>query len=362
MRAASIVLGLVLLLPGTSLRAQAGDSTVLSRFCADSARRVGQGALVGRVRSAEDGAPLAGVAVVLRWDELGVERATGQATITPHTQAAVTDDQARYRFCAVPRYTPLLLQAQAADRRSGAVEVRLGDEPVFVRGLTLSLAAQTDSGARGTATLIGEVVTSVGQPVRGARANVDGAAGEAVSNDTGVFVLPQLPAGTQTLIVRAIGYLPKRLSVELRANSSGAATVVLDQTVRMLDSVRVLARRYATRQAFQAAFEQRQRASPGGSFLDEERIGAHVYANTADIFRTIRGLTVSPDGIVSVSRGAGSLTDALCVPMLILDGVQMQTTLDIVRPQEIRAIEVYRGSETPVQYNDPCGAILIWTK
>jgi hypothetical protein len=71
---------------------------------------------------------------------------------------------------------------------------------------------------------------------------------------------------------------------------------------------------------------------------------------------------VSPDGVVSVSRGAASLTDARCVPLLIVDGLQVETTLDIVRPQEIRGIEIYRGSETPVQYNDPCGAIVIWTK
>jgi hypothetical protein len=351
-----------LALPAAALRAQAADSSVLARFCADSARRAGQGALVGRVRSAEDDAPLAGVAVVLRWEEIGVDRATGQATLTPHTVSAVTDDQARYRFCAVPRYTPLLVQAQAADRRSGAIEVRLEDEPVFVRGLTLSLGVVVDSGARGTATLLGEVVTPSGQPVRGARVNVDAAVGEAVSNDTGVFVLPRLPAGTQTLIVRAIGYLPKRVSVELKANTTSAAAITLDQTVHMLDSVRVLARRSRSREAFQAELEQRKSASAGGTFLDEQHIDARVYASTADIFRTIRGLTVSPDGVVSVTRGSGSLTDALCVPLLIVDGVQMQTTLDIVRPHEIRAIEVYRGAETPVHYNDPCGAILIWTK
>lgn len=345
-----------------ALGAQAADSSVLAMFCPDSVRSPGQGALVGRVRSAEDDAPLAGVAVVLRWEDLAVDRATGQATVTPRTLSRVTDAQARYRFCAVPRFTPLLVQAQAVDRYSGAVGVRLEGEPVFVRRLTLSLGMVSDSGARGTATLLGEVVTATGIPVRGARANVDGAAGEVATNDTGVFVMPQLPAGTQTLIVRALGFLPKRVTVELKVNATSAATVVLDQTVRMLDSVRVLARRYDSRQRFEADFEQRKRAAPGGTFLDERRIEGRVYASTADIFRNVRGLTVSPDGIVSVARGSGSLSDALCVPLLIVDGIQMQTTLDIVRPQEIRAIEVYRGAETPVQYNDPCGAIVIWTK
>ena len=258
-RILTVLAALALALHASTLGAQAADSSVLAMFCPDGVRSADQGALVGRVRSAEDGTPLSGVAVVLRWDEIGVDRASGRATLTPQSRHTMTDDQARYRFCAVPRYTPVLVQAQAADRRSGAVALRLEDEPVLVRALSLSLITAADSGARGTATLLGEVITATGQPVRGARAVVDAAAaGEAVANDTGVFALSQLPAGTQTLIVRALGYLPKRLSVELRAGATSGVTVVLDQTVRMLDSVRVVARRGRTDAAWQAAFDQRR--------------------------------------------------------------------------------------------------------
>lgn len=347
----------------SGLPAQAGDAALLARFCGDTARRADLGALVGRVRGAEDGAPLAGVTVVARWNDVGVDRAKGSATLTPRTVAAVSDSQARYTFCALPRYTQLVVQVQAGNRASGVIELRIADEPVLVHGFSLSLPAQTDSEPRGTATVLGEVVSLTGEPVKDARVNLNGASASVVSNDTGVFVLPNLPGGSQTLIVRRLGYLPKRIPVELRPGATTPVTVVLDKTVQVLDSVRVLARRFNSQEEFVAQFEQRKRASPGGVFFTEEYLSRRIYSETSDIFRNIAGLTVSPDGVVSLTRGAASMMDDRCVPALFIDNIKMETTLDIVRPHEIRGIEIYKGAATvPPQYNDPCGAIVIWTK
>ncbi len=353
------VLSLVL---SSGSAAQDADPQLLARFCGAVVQNADHAALVGRVRDAETGHGLAGVTVVARWEELGVDRTTGSATKTPHTLAAVSDGEAVYRFCAVPRYTPLALQAQAADRMSGAIEIQIAAQPIFVRGISLSLGAAFVNGS-GTATLVGEIVSGVGQPVRQARVTLDGAIGEATSNDTGVFVLPRMPAGTRTLVVRALGFLPKRVAVDLRAAATSGVTVVLDQTVQMLDSVRVLARRSTSGAAWGAAFEARKRASAGGTFLEERDLVRRVYSETADIFRTVRGLTVSPDGVVSLTRGAMTMGDDRCVPAFFLDNLKMESTLDIVRPHEIKAIEIYLGAGTvPPEYNDPCGAIVIWTK
>jgi hypothetical protein len=359
----TLALTATLLLAPSPASAQAGDAALLDRLCPDSARRAGLGALVGRVRNADDDAPLAGVAVVLRWDELGVDRASGAATSTPHTLASVSDGQALYRFCALPRYTPLVMQAQVGDRNSGAVEVRLADEPIFVRPLSLSLRAATaDTGAAG-ATLVGEVVTLSGQPVRNAQAQIDGAAGRAATNDTGVFVLARQPTGTQTLVVRALGYLPKRVSVELRPKAINGATIVLDRTVQMLDSVRVLAKRYTSDEAWLAGFEQRKRATAGGTFLGDAELTRHNYAQTSDLFRNIAGLSVSPDGVVALSRGAATMAEGRCVPALYVDNMRLDSTLDILSPRDIKAVEIYRGPGTaPPEYNDLCGAIVIWTR
>lgn len=353
----------MLVIAPSALPAQAGDAALLARFCGDTARRADLGALVGRVRGAEDDTPLAGVTVVARWNDVGVDRATGSATLTPRTVAAVSDGQARYTFCALPRYTQLIVQVQAGDRASGAMELRIADETVLVHGFSLSLRAQTDSEPRGTATVLGEVVSLTGEPVKDARVNLNGGTASVVTNDTGVFVLPSLPGGSQTLIVRRIGYLPKRIAVELRPGAATPVTVVLDRTVQVLDSVRVLARRFNSQKEFLEQFDQRKRASPGGVFLTEEYLARRIYSETQDIFRNIAGLSVSPDGVVSLTRGAASLTADRCVPALFIDNIKMETTLDIVRPHEIRGIEIYKSAGTvPPQYNDICGAIVIWTK
>ena len=352
-----------LLIAPLALHAQAGDSALLKRFCGDTLHKPDVGALVGRVRNADDGTPLAGVTVVVRWNEVGVDKSSGSMSIVPRTLASVSDAQALYRFCAVPRYTPLVAQMQAGDRSSGVVDLQIADEPVLVHGFSLSLRAQNDSEPRGTAAILGEVVTSNGEAVRDARVNLDGLSSTVVSNDTGVFMLPRLPGGSQTLIVRRIGYLPKRVGVELREGATAALTVVLDKSVQVLDSVRVLAKRYDSQEEFVAEFEKRKRASPGGIFYDEEYLRRRVYSETSDIFRNIAGLTVSPDGVVSLTRGAASLSDSRCVPALFIDNVKMETTLDIVRPREIRGVEIYRGAAAvPPAYNDLCGAIVIWTK
>jgi hypothetical protein len=234
---------------------------------------------------------------------------------------------------------------------------------VLVHGFSLSLRAQSDSEPHGTAGILGEVVTSNGEPVRDARINLDGLSSSVISNDTGVFVLPRLPAGSQTVIVRRIGYLPKRIGVELRDGATAALTVVLDKSVQVLDSVRVTAKRYSSQEEFLAEFEQRKRASPGGIFYTEEYLRGRVFRDTPDIFRNIAGLTVSPDGVVSLTRGAASLTDSRCIPALFIDNVKMDTPLDIIRPHEIRGIEIYKSAASvPPAYNDPCGAIVIWTK
>ncbi|MDB4882512.1 MAG: TonB-dependent receptor plug [Gemmatimonadetes bacterium] len=363
MRSLTVCIAATLVLAPVVIQAQAGDTAMLRRFCGDTLHKPETGALVGRVRSADDGTPLAGVTVLVRWNEVGVDKSSGSVSAVPRTLASVTDAQALYRFCALPRYTPLVAQTQAGDRNSGIVDLKIADEPVLVHGFSLSLRAQSDSEPRGTATILGEVVTPTGEAVRDARVNLDGLSSSVISNDTGVFMLPRLPPGSQTVIVRRIGYLPKRIAVELREGATTALAIVLDKTVRVLDSVRVIGKRYSSQEEFLAEFEQRKRASPGGIFYTEEYLRRHVYRDTPDIFRNIAGLTVSPDGVVSLTRGAASLTDSRCVPALFIDDIKMDTTLDIVRPHEIRAVEIYKSAASvPPMYNDPCGAIVIWTK
>jgi hypothetical protein len=68
-------------------------------------------------------------------------------------------------------------------------------------------------------------------------------------------------------------------------------------------------------------------------------------------------------------RSAG--LGGMCGPSIYLDGARITmgsglTLNDVINPENIEAIEVYRGpSEVPPMYNDDraaCGVVLIWTR
>ena len=52
-----------------------------------------------------------------------------------------------------------------------------------------------------------------------------------------------------------------------------------------------------------------------------------------------------------------------CVPLVYLDDVPVQVEwLENVVPNRIAGLEVYSGAGSPIQYNNPCGVILVWTR
>ena len=57
-----------------------------------------------------------------------------------------------------------------------------------------------------------------------------------------------------------------------------------------------------------------------------------------------------------------------CRPDLVLDGVPLRPLAslaidDYLTSQEVEAIEVYRGVETPFRFgSSPCGAVVVWTR
>jgi hypothetical protein len=51
-----------------------------------------------------------------------------------------------------------------------------------------------------------------------------------------------------------------------------------------------------------------------------------------------------------------------CAANVVIDGMQHQD-INLVRPQDVGAMEIYRGSAgAPVEYDSACGVIVIWTK
>jgi hypothetical protein len=174
-----------------------------------------------------------------------------------------------------------------------------------------------------------------------------------------------VPAGTQTLEVRAIGYAPERRPLVLAADADTALQIRLTTVSRVLDTIQVLSRRVYD--ADRSGFERRRRMG-FGRFFDENDIRRR---RPYDIFSLLQqGTFMRLVGhgldrrLVMGGRGRP------CEPELYLNGLHMPREvlgeLDfLVRPEEVGGMEVYTSfSQTPAQFasfND-CGAIVIWTR
>jgi hypothetical protein len=332
------------------------------------------GAVVGRVLDADTELPLAGAKVAVSWQDISVDLKSLQTSILERSGSVLTDSLGRYRLCGVPTDSWLVVQVQSDGRAGSGVRLLVPDSAgIVVRHLSVSppamrpivdsvTAAAEDTAPpallTGTARVTGVVRGVGGLPLPEAQVRVLGAPGTALSDARGRFELRDLPAGTQVLEVRRIGYLLAQQPVELRTSRAVSQDVRMQRIVT-LDSMRVLARRSRYQE-----FEARRKSNGFGTFLAEEQIELRGAFETSDLFRMMPGFKVSGFGLdakVQSSRGVTSMRGA-CSPNVVIDGLPNQE-INLIHPSSIGAIEAYRdGQPAPVQYDRGCGVIVIWTK
>ncbi|MFL5607118.1 MAG: carboxypeptidase regulatory-like domain-containing protein [Gemmatimonadaceae bacterium] len=351
---------------GATLRAAACPGVELPK---------GKGAVVGRVVNADTDQPLIGATVAVSWVDIGVDRATLHPTTEQRGGAMPVDSVGNYRLCGVPTDTYLLVQVQHKGRAGSTLRLSVTDDVgVTKRDLSLSESASRgiallDSSAAaaentptprlsGTATLTGTVRGAGGRPLPDARVSVVDATGSSQTDSAGHFTLSNLPAGTQLIEVRRIGYLLGQLPVELRSGRSVNQDITLS-TIVSLDSVRITAQRSRYRD-----YETRARRSGAGRFISEDDIQKRNPNEVSDILRMMPGFRIVGAGLdaqVVSSRGRISLRQGECAANVVIDGMQHQE-INLVRPSDIGALEVYNGIGAPMQYDSVCGVIVIWTK
>lgn len=203
-----------------------------------------------------------------------------------------------------------------------------------------------------------------GEGVGGAQVRVPGQGRRTVTDDSGRFLLDSLDAGQHEVRVHYLGYTTNPRTVELRPRHSTRVELWLERTILAVEDLEVEVE--GPRPDPMAGFRSR-REGGFGTFLDRGDIEARDPAQTSDLFRTMAGVSVSPNRMgtaqVTVRRFGGR-----CAPSVYLDGVPTAgMPVDFVLPESIVGIEVYRGpSEVPPQFNRPtsegCGTILIWTR
>lgn len=353
------------------------QETLIEMLCAPAWRQRGPAAMVGRVRDADSGAPATGGKVSLVWFEMDLS--AGVRRVPRVREASVAAD-GTYRICGLPPQLDGKIQVIRGSMTSGEILISFGDELFAMRNMSIAapgavvsmqLPPSSDTSRRnvptttvlGSARLTGRVVNKAGLPLNNARVQLDGTTRVAATRQTGEFILDSLPAGTQNVTVRLLGYAPVEQAVDLVSRQSRAVTLMLTEFVPVLGAIRVSAQR--ERALDDVGFARRKRTGQG-YYLDEKAIN-HNSMNFSDALRGVPGLRVVPSNgrnvIVSQRNPNG------CVQVWI-DGTMWQQMEagdidDFLKPHELAAIEVYSGTSAPVEFQGPgggsCTSIVAWT-
>ena len=243
------------------------------------------GVILGHVVSAETDTPLSGVTVAMEWRDLGVDRKTLRPINRQRSDSVVTDRDGWYRMCGVPTGAWVSMAAAAA---GPLLPTRVDDTlGIAIRHLSLATTSSGASAATdatlaahpdGHGTLSGVVRASEGTPVASAEVRVQGTRAETRTDVQGAYTLSGLPAGTQQLQVRRVGFAEVEVPIDLRRGTTTVHDVVLKRIVN-LDSVLVV----ASRPKYPDFYVHQSMAAGFGIFLGPEAIAKEHVVRTGDI-------------------------------------------------------------------------------
>ena len=347
-------------------------AALVSQLCPAARLALGPAALFGRVRNADTDQPIPKADVSIVWTSLDF----GGLRKVPKIREALTGPDGTYRICGLPSTFDGKVQVQHDGVTSGDVPITFSNELLQLRSLSIAVAAparvasgDTNQGPQrpvAVARLSGRVLSVAGQPVSGARVQVEGTTRAVDSRLDGTFTLDSLPSGSQVVVARRIGYNPVEQPVELSASTPATTTLRFDQAVALLPTVRTEVQRETGLDA--VGFTQRQKSGMG-FYMDEKTIARRQAPKFTDILRTVPGINVTTSGYDTYVTDARTQGTG-CVNYVV-DGspwVSMNPgDIDsFVLPDNVGAIEVYHGAETPAQFVLPgqggCATIVIWTK
>jgi hypothetical protein len=385
--AISIVTRAVPFQPGSPLAVELAIPSaqrVIEIHCTPAWRARGPSAMVGRVLDADNDTPLVGAKVSLVWQQINLTNLRKE----PVVRSATVSADGSYKICGLPAGIDGNVQAEFSGKKTAEVRVvmeetsplgfqslRIGtsvlaEAPVDSAARASGTPPKSDSGPprlRGPARLTGRVINAAGAPVAGARVELQGTGAIALSREDGAFGFADLPSGTQSLVVRQLGFQPVETAVELSARTPKQVTVTLAKPAPVLEPIAVFAEK-SKAGLDQVGFSRRQK-NGFGYFMDTEAIEARQATRMTDLFRTVPSLRVVPSGMDYVVESNRDVQGG-CV-RYVVDGSPYQSMYpgDIDRlmpPHDVAAIEVYSGSSTPAEFqaagNSSCTTIIMWSR
>jgi hypothetical protein len=351
-----------------------------SAICGPQAARDSGAVIVGFVRDAQNGSPVAGVTVAGEWLEFALSR-TGLARQVGR-RSATTAETGWFALCDVPNGGSVALVASKGADSTGLIEVQIPPEGFVRRELSLgpaqtevvSAVAQSAVAVApttrrihvGNNRLSGTVVSvAENRPLAGAAVTIiDGP--QTRTNEKGEWTISNAPGGARMIEVRAIGYYPLQRHVNVM--TGGAPVQLALSTLKaVLDTVKIRASRLAN--VDDGGFERRRRMG-NGRFITVEDVLRFSPIVTSDMFRRVPGVQFGLDPMGQKFIQVRGVFEPWCSPAIFIDDHNMSSLTvddidDYVPPQNIAGIEVYPESTAPPQFQTGlrgCGSIVIWTK
>jgi hypothetical protein len=343
-----------------------GPERIEKELCGRTSDIDSTGAVLGYVLNAHTLAAAESATVIVEWAEFSVDP-TGVSHRVLY-RAGTTGPGGWFAVCGVPISTSVVLRALAGSDTTGPVQVDVPKGRIARRVLYIdhSIAPATTLADQGRHRAIvgGWVRTEDGVPIRGARVSLFGSDIVGVTNDSGAFEISGVNGGSQTLMTRAIGFVPDERGVDI-TDRHIPVIIGLLSIRRFLDTVHVKATRESMTSA--VGFDDRRRLGAGKFFTagDVERLRPDVLS---DLLRHAPALGMVTDNAHDVKiRMRGDLGP--CTPALFLDGKQLTnweiSDLDsLVQPDQLAGMEIYTPAMTPAEFRTKmgCGTIVVWTR
>ena len=222
-----------------------------------------------------------------------------------------------------------------------------------------------ESGGPRRGNVVGVVADSAGTGIVGATIFIVGGLGVTVSDTGGAFRLAGIPAGSQTLVARRIGFRPESLSVTVPRDSTLTVLVHVQPVAQRVAPVVITASNFRYTGRLRGFNERRDRGI--GRFFTAEDIEKRSPRVVSDLLRTLPGTRISPINGQNVITFRGHR----CPPLVWVDGSPATAgylDVDLFTPWTLAGIEVYQGlASVPAELSwmrgkSSCGVIALWTK
>lgn len=337
--------------------------------------------VLGRVRVAEDGRPLAGATAKVSWWEMSFGGEAGARNLD-RTMTVVSDSVGEFRLCGVPTDVDITMTVRFEDHQSGQIAFPDEGRAITLSDIAVSLtdsaatvsadsayAADAENVRPGRARLRVRIRDERDRPIENAVVGIRGHGASGTSNANGDVRIAGAPSGSQTVVVRAIGRAPVTEVVALTPNAETALDLKLSEVGVLLPEYRVTG---IVEDLILSGYERRRQAG-SGTFLDSERLDriGRSAANLQSIGGVRVPMTQAGGGLGYSARPMIQFRGSdgqLCTPTMFVDGaprIRMDGWEFHQLLQLAHRMEVYsRTMSIPSEFalgGFNCGVVAIWT-